>query len=523
MDLVEKIKVLQNYLYIGKFKKVIEGCNVLKKRIPENSFIFNLTGMAYQGLGQHLSAITFFRESLRADINNIAAMNNLANSLKALGKLYESKEIYEKILAINPSYINGLNNFANLKILWNDYDGAIELFSKAIIIAKQKKINHINILFSLAGALHSINKIDDSIKILNDILEIDNNHTQSHKTLSSIYKYSKNNIKTIKHLEAMKNVNKNHNLSDAQKIDMFFAIGKAYDDLKDTDNAFNYFEKGNSLKHKISISNLFEEIKIMQNIKKIFQDIDISVSHNNFSKKKIIFICGMPRSGTTLVEQIISSHKKVYGAGELIYLTNIIKEEFFENGISKKNKIIDCQSKAINIPNQKYFNNLESHKFSESVITDKAPQNFKWLGFIKIFFPNSKIIHCNRDPGDNCLSIYKNFFPASVMNWCYSQNDIATYYKNYKKLMNFWLTKLPGSIYNINYEKLVTDKNNEINKLLNFCELETDENCFNHNKNSKTPIKTVSITQAREEIYSSSINSGKRYKKFLSEMFDNLA
>src|SRR5210317_663980 len=246
MDLVEKIKVLQNYLYIGKFKKVIEGCKVLQKKIPENSFILNLTGMAYQGLGQHLNAITFFRESLRVDINNIAAMNNLANSLKALGKLDESKEIYEKILAINPSYINGLNNFANLKILWNDYDGAIELFSKAIIIAKQKKINHINLSFSLAGALHSINKIDDTIKILKNILEIDNNHTQSHKTLSSIYKYSKNNIKTIKHLEAMRNVNTNHNLSDTQKIDMFFAIGKAYDDLKDADNAFNYFEKGNN-------------------------------------------------------------------------------------------------------------------------------------------------------------------------------------------------------------------------------------------------------------------------------------
>ena len=89
--------------------------------------------------------------------------------------------------------------------------------------------------------------------------------------------------------------------------------------------------------------------------------------------------------------------------------------------------------------------------------------------------------------------------------------------------MSFWQFKMPEFIYNINYEKLVSDKSNEINKLLNFCELETDENCFNHNKNSKTPIKTVSITQAREEIYSSSIGSGKRYKKFLSDMFDNLA
>jgi tetratricopeptide (TPR) repeat protein len=523
MDLVEKIKVLQNYLYIGKYKKVIEGCKVLQKKIPENSFILNLTGMAYQGLGQHINAITFFRESLRVDINNIAAMNNLANSLKALGKLDEAREIYEKILKINPLYINGLNNFANLKILWNDYGGAIKLLSKAIVIAKQKKINHTNILFSLAGALLSTNKKDESIKILNEILEINNYHTQSHKMLSSIYKYSKDNSQTLKHLEVMKNLSLSHNLSHAQQVDIFFAIGKAYDDLNNLDSAFQYFEKANNLNHKANISNLFNEIDLMKDIKKVFQDINISIPNNIFSKKKIIFICGMPRSGTTLIEQIIASHKNVYGGGELIYLTNILKEEFFENEKIKKNKIINSLGNKVNFLNKKYFDSLGLHNISENVITDKAPQNFYWLGFIDIFFPNSKIIHCVRNPEDNCLSIYKNLFPASVMNWCYSQNDISIYYNNYKKIMNFWQTKLTGKIYNINYEKLVFDKNNEINKILNFCELEPDENCFNHNKNSKTPIKTVSITQAREEIYSSSIGSGKRYKKFLSDMFDNLA
>lgn len=522
MDLVEKIKVLQNYLSVGKFKKVIEGCILLNKKFPENSFISNLTGMAYQGLGQHSRAINFFRESLRIENKNIAAMNNLANSLKALGKLSESKEIYEKILKIDPSYINALNNFANLKTLFYDYDGAIKLFSKAIPIANQKKINPINILFSFATALHSINKTDESIKIFYEILEIDKNHTKSHKSLSTIYRYSNNNHQAMNHLDVMKNLSKNDNLNDEQKIDIFFAIGKAYDDLKDIESAFHYFDKANNLKHNLSISNLFAEVNQMKNIKKVFEDIKINICHDNFSKKKIIFICGMPRSGTTLVEQIIASHKNIYGAGELIYLTNTIKEEFFENEKIKKNKIIDSLSNPINIPNKKYFDNLVIHNFSENIITDKAPQNFKWLGFIKIFFPNSKIIHCNRNPKDNCLSIYKNFFPASTMNWSYNQNDISIYYKNYKALMSFWETKMPEFIYNINYEKLVADKNNEIKKLLNFCELEIDENCFNHHKNTKTPIKTVSISQAREEIYSSSIDSSKKYSKFLSEMFGNL-
>ena len=145
-----------------------------------------------------------------------------------------------------------------------------------------------------------------------------------------------------------------------------------------------------------------------------------------------------------------------------------------------------------------------------------------FIGFIKVFFPNSKIIHCNRNPKDNCLSIYKNNFASPKMNWAFSQKDISNFYNNYNSLMKFWHSKVQEFIHTVEYEKLVSDKENEINKLLKFCDLEWDDNCLNFHKNSTTPIKTVSITQAREPIYKSSVNSHDDYKKYLKEMFENL-
>ena len=144
--------------------------------------------------------------------------------------------------------------------------------------------------------------------------------------------------------------------------------------------------------------------------------------------------------------------------------------------------------------------------------------NFRWAGFIKLFFPNAKIIHVSRNAEDNCLSLYKSFFDSNNINWIYSQKNIANYYNIYVDLMKFWEKKLPNFIYNLKYENLINNKENEIQKLLKFCNLEWDNKCLNHSK-SKLPITTASIAQARKPIYSSSINLSKRYTKHLKEMF----
>lgn len=224
----------------------------------------------------------------------------------------------------------------------------------------------------------------------------------------------------------------------------------------------------------------------------------------------------MPRSGTSLVEQIITTHSNVFSGGELPILSNIIKYNFIKdekNFVGDFDKIIN-DPLLINSFKKEYLDYIKNFNFTENYITDKAPLNFRWIGFIKALFPNVKIIHCLRDPKNNCLSMFKNLFEGGL-NFTYDQNDLVTYYNHYTDLINFWKTKYPDSIFDIKYENLISDSDKEIKKMIQFCDLPWEDECLSFHKN-KSPIKTMSTAQARKPIYKSSLNSFEKFKDYLT-------
>ena len=228
MNFVEKVKKLQNYYSDGNFKRVIEGCEVLNKKFPNNSFILNLSGMAYQRLGQDYRAIKFFELALKADNNNIAAMNNLGLSLKNTEQYFKAEQIFKKIIKINPSYINVYNNYGNLKSDLNDTESAIKLFEQGTDIAEKNNINPLVFLNHYAFALQSLNRITETIETVNKMLKIDPKNANAHHTLSSIYKYSLTNEETMTHLSKMKEILLENKFEDDEKKGIIsFALGKA--------------------------------------------------------------------------------------------------------------------------------------------------------------------------------------------------------------------------------------------------------------------------------------------------------
>ena len=309
------------------------------------------------------------------------------------------------------------------------------------------------------------------------------------------------------------------NFSSTEKIDLFFALGKAHEDIKDFKNSYKFLNEANLIMQQKHGYNFSNTRKLCDNIVKLFENLKGKKSLKAKSEKQIIFICGMPRSGTTLVEQIIASHSKVSGAGELQYLEKTINENFLEDMKFNKQKIAEEMSKDTNIIHEKYLELLNFHHFNTNCITDKAPQNFIWIGFIKLFFPNSKIIHCSRNPKDNCLSLFKNYFPSKSMSWTYDQKMIPEYYKLYLKMMDFWKSKFKDSIFDANYEKIVNSPESEVKKMISFCDLNWEPECLNFYKNKKTPVQTVSVSQANKPIYKSSVNSNQGYAEYLKEMF----
>ena len=223
----------------------------------------------------------------------------------------------------------------------------------------------------------------------------------------------------------------------------------------------------------------------------------------------------MPRSGTSLVEQIITSHSKVFGGGELPILSKIIKDNFIENEQSIKSDFKEIIQEKFTIDKLKkeYLDYIKHFKSEEKYITDKAPLNFRWIGFIKYILPNSKIIHCKRDPKNNCLSMFKNLFEGGL-NFTYDQEDLVKYYIEYKNLIDFWNSKYPDTILNVGYENLINKNKDEIVRIIKFCDLEWEDNCLEFHKN-KTPIKTMSTVQARKPIYKSSLNQFDKFKEYL--------
>ena len=513
MELLEKLQTLNNHLVAKNYKKVIDGCNKILKKNPNIPYVLNLCGLALQGSKNTLASINFFNKAIEFEPENIAAMNNLANSYKALSKFDIAEKLYLKILKINPKYIKAFNNYGNLKQQIGDFNGCIELYLKALEIKP-----NVNILLSLASAYQEIGNFKKCKEIADKALTAQPRNTSIHKLISSIIDYKNDND----HLIVMENLIKDKTLKTEQLVDLSFGLGKAYEDIGNYEKSFENLEKGNKLKKTKINYKINNQVKLFENITKTFNDLDLESLKKTSKNKNIIFICGMPRSGTTLIEQIIAAHPQVNGAGELIYLQNSIQQNFIEDFKLNKQKIINEASSNNNIIESKYFEFLDFHKFNSKLITDKAPQNFRWIGFMKIFFPSSKIIHCNRNAKDNCLSLFKNNFASSHMDWTYDQKDIAEYYNLYYGLMKFWNKKLPNDIYNANYEKIVQNKEIEIKKLIEFCGLKWDVACLNHHKHIKTPISTVSVVQARKPIYSSSLNSNNKYSKYLNDLYSSL-
>jgi len=505
--LENQINIIKNKLRVGKSDEVIRDTKSLIKKFSDQQILYNILSLAYQQKGENDKSIDLLTNVLKKNPKNIFFLNNMGVSYYNKKNLVEAEYYFKRVLEINPNYINALNNLGNLKKDLDLVDEAKNFYKKSIKLNDNIMETHFNlgVLYEQSG------NFEKSLYHYKKTLEINPKFTKADHSIAMMTEYSSKN----KHFLDMQKKLTDENLDDFEKLELYFALGKAYNDLEDYKNSFFHIDHANSLKKKITKYNIENDVKLFNNIKSFFSKI--SLNQLNFNKKKIIFILGMPRSGTSLVEQIISSHKNVYGGGEIPILGRVFFEKFENNNQLNKNNEISTNfyNELIDIQ-KKYIEQISIIDNSQKVFTDKAPLNFRWIGFILSLFPNSKIIHCKRSKMDNCWSIYKNNFAGSL-NFSNNLEDLGFFHNLYEELMSFWNNKFKDKIYNLSYEDLINNKDAQIKLLIKFCGLDWDPNCLEFHKNTKT-IKTVSFAQARKPIYKSSINSSSKYLKYLNKL-----
>ena len=513
MDLKKKVDQLLQELKLGKFSKVISDTEKLLKKNQDKGYLFNICGLAYQRLNKIETSILYFEKAINLEPQNLGHKNNLANSFISINRFKEAENIFKEILTVDSKNTPALVNYARLKNILLDFKSSINLYENALKLIK----NDLSIWLNLGSVYQSIGEFGKANNIFDNILKVKSNFVPAHISISKINDYFEKNS----NLSLMLELNNSNNLNKKEKSDLEFAIGKAYDDKKNYDLSIKYFESANKKRKELVNYDFKSDEKLFKSIKNYFQNIDVNKIENNKDSKKIIFIVGLPRSGTTLLEQILSAHHKVFGAGELDFLRQIISKNFVQDNklLSQKiNELYKLNSEEIN---DKYFDYIENLNKNSIVTIDKGPQNFIWVGFIKLFFKNAKIIHSKRNLRDTFLSNYKNNFASKDMDWTYDPSEIVKYFNIYEDLMNFWKKLFSDRIYEVDYESLTVNHEDEIQKLIKYLDLNWEEGCLSPEKN-KRAVTTASNKQIRNKIFKGSSQKWKNYKPFLNGALDNL-
>jgi len=475
---------------------------------PDFAMSHNNLGIALKDLGRPEDAITHYKQALVIMPNYAEAHSSLGNVLQELGRTEEAITHHKQALAIRPDYAEAHSNLGNaLKELGRPED-AITHYRQAIAIKPDFAMAHYN----LGIALDELGRQEDAIAHYEQALATKPDYAEAHRNLTKI----KPKQEQVSIIEKLLN---RPSISETDAIHYHFALGNIFSDVKTFNKAFEHYNKANILKRKAIIYDSQKYTAYVDRLieaysKGYFQKITACGSDSELP----VFIVGMPRSGTTLVEQIVSSHPQVYGAGELASF------ERFEEAIAKQFKASDpypecmplCNESITHKFSKKYLEELRKYSHDAKRITDKMPVNFTRIGLIKTLFPKARIIHCQRNALDTCTSNFLNYF-AVGNEYSFDLSELGQYYLDYERLMAHWGSLFPSEILGVQYEELVMNQEKISRQLIEYIRLEWDDRCLDFHKN-KRAVNTFSSMQVRQPIYTHSMNRWKHYEKQLAPL-----
>ncbi len=499
---------------LGRFDEAISHYNKAQQLSPDDPFVHLNMGNVLQSQGKFGEAISSYEKALSLHPAFAEAYYNMGNACKAQGKIEHAVSCYKSAVRLNPGDPNAFHNMGNSFQDLNKLNDAKACYQKAI----QIRPDGIEAYYHLGDVFYNQGDFQEALFWHRKALELRPDCAEAFYSMVRGMKITKHDTKEI--FEIADRL-KECELSEDGRICMNFALGKVYDDLGMFEEAFQHYQKANELERS---KHTYHSEESSDSITKIIQTFDaVFFKHSNSwgnDSQAPIFIVGMPRSGTSLVEQIIASHPKVFGAGELDFFFKLERTLASEGRPVTYPEYMQWFDRevAFSVANAYLdsIGNLSASNGKDLYVTDKMPHNFLYLGLIYSLFPNARFIHCQRHPLDNCLSIYFQKF-TQEHPYSYDLKELGLSYLDYRRLMAYWDEVLPAKILHVRYEDLVRGQEESSRQLIAYCGLEWDSQCLEFHKNTR-PVFTSSNWQVRQPIYKSSMNRWENYDRFLQPL-----
>ncbi len=501
----------------GRLDEAEKICRKVLEKNPNNVDAMRLVGILSAGLKKFGAAERFFRKAIEIAPDFTGAIVDLGHLLQEDGRFEDAISCFRQAIEMEPENARLYDMLGNvLEPAALTYD-AIEAHQKAIELDPGLAGSWLG----LGHSLKTVGRLEESIKAYHQCYKL--------KPEFGAVKWSLANLKTYRFADEeiadMQAKVGQENLNGESEVNFLFALAKAYEDRKEYDQAWHYYNEGNS---KRRMQEAYDPVET-----EVRNDLLIDVFNKEFLESNTgignpdsspIFVLGLPRSGSTLIEQILASHSLVEGTSELQYV-DLCKKSLTKNradGINYPEAVCALDEQHFTALGQDYINYCQMHRTEGTqYFIDKNPNNFPNIGFMHLILPNAKIIDARRHPMDACFSCYRQLF-ARGQAFTYDLTDIGEYYLQYQRMMDHWHEALPGRVLTVQYEEVVSDFENQVFRILEYCGLPWEDSCLNFYDTDR-PVRTPSSEQVRQPIYTGSLHRWRKYDQHLDELKETLS
>ena len=513
-ELVEASRLLRDGK-VGKAETIVR--DLLKKHPADVTAIRVLADIGIK-LGQLKDASHLLERCLELAPNYHAARHSYAIVLMRRQKPEAAMEEAAKLLAQEPDNPNFLTLKAYILNRIGDQSGALKLYEGVL----QHYPNQARAQMSYGHTLHAVGRLDEAIEAYHKCIRLSPEVGEAYWSLANLktFHFSDEDIDNMR-----EQVTTEGGDADDQSH-LAFALGKALEDRKEYGESFKFYGRGNAIRRITHHHNL--KVNVLDSVRQVR-----ALPRTFFEQRKSwgcgapdpIFIVGLPRAGSTLLEQILASHSQVEGTAELmdiIAISRKLGDKKRGNPAGKYPEVLaELTREQLRELGESYLETTRIQRTTDDpFFIDKMPNNFQHIGLIHLILPNSKIIDARRHPMGGCFSGFKQLF-ARGQTFTYGLEDIGKYYRDYVRVMDHWDEALPGRVHRVQYEEMVTDTEAQIRALLDYCELDFEEQCLRYYETERS-IRTPSAEQVRKPIYKEGLEQWRNFEAYLDPLKEAL-